>query len=87
MRKGDGTGRDVGHGSGWSVDEDPDGGFRRSADGPTGSLSGHASTRAEAEAAARAAEQRLIEDHAERRRPPRVERSGDDAQLPPADEG
>jgi predicted RNase H-like HicB family nuclease len=59
----------VGRTSGWTVDEDPEGGFRWSADGPTGTLQGHAETRDEAEQAAREAEQRLIEEHElERRR-------------------
>ena len=59
----------LGHTTGWSVDEDPEGGFRWSADGPTGTRRGHARTRAEAEAAARAAEQRLLEEYDQRRRP------------------
>lgn len=58
----------VGRTSGWSVEEDGEGDFRWSADGPTGSLHGRARTRAEAEAAARAAERRLIEEHEERER-------------------
>jgi hypothetical protein len=69
----------LGHTTGWSVDEDPEGGFRWSADGPTGTLSGHAPTREEAEAAARAAEQRLLEQYEQRRRPgPKVGLRRDD---------
>jgi hypothetical protein len=72
----------LGHTTGWSVDEDPEGGFRWSADGPTGTLRGRAPTRDEAEAAAHAAEQRLLEEYEQRRRPgPEVELRGDDAEA------
>jgi hypothetical protein len=47
------------HASGFSVDEDPEGGFRWSAFGPLGTRNGHADSRIEAEAAARQAEQEL----------------------------
>jgi len=48
-----------GSGSGYSVEEDPDGGFRWSAFGPAGTLQGRADSRADAEAAAQGAEQEL----------------------------
>jgi hypothetical protein len=50
----------VGHASGWSVDEDRDGGFRWAAYGPVGTAQGHAATREEAERAAMRAEQDLL---------------------------
>jgi hypothetical protein len=59
------TGRDherVGHLSGWSVDEDPGGGFRWTAFGPAGTVQGEAPTRAEAERVAMQAEQELLEE-------------------------
>ena len=46
----------VGHASGFSVDEDPAGGFGWSAFGPHGVRQGRSETRSEAEAAARSAE-------------------------------
>jgi hypothetical protein len=49
----------IGSGSGWSVQEDPEGGFRWSADGRAGSRTGHAKTREDAERAAQAAELEL----------------------------
>ena len=49
----------VGYSSGWSVEEDQDGGFRWSAHGPLGVLRGQAATRAEAEGAAQEAERQL----------------------------
>jgi GrpB-like predicted nucleotidyltransferase (UPF0157 family) len=49
----------IGHGSGWSVEEDPEGGFRWAAHGPAGSLRGQAATRGEAERAAQEAEREL----------------------------
>lgn len=52
----------VGHLSGWSVDEDPEGGFRWTAFGPAGTVQGEAPTRAEAERAAMQAEQELLEE-------------------------
>jgi hypothetical protein len=51
----------TGHLSGWSVDEDPEGGFRWTAFGPAGSVQGRAPTRAGAERAAMQAEQELVE--------------------------
>ncbi len=48
-----------GRASGYSVEEDPDGGFRWSAFGPAGTRQGHAESRADAEAAAQRAEQAL----------------------------
>jgi hypothetical protein len=51
----------IGSSSGWSVQEDPQGGFRWSADGPAGSRTGHAKTREDAEHAAQAAERELNE--------------------------
>jgi hypothetical protein len=48
-----------GQASGFSVEEDPDGGFRWSAFGPDGRREGRAESRSEAEAAAQAAEQEL----------------------------
>jgi uncharacterized protein len=51
--------RRIGYGSGWTVEEDPEGGFRWAAHGPAGILRGQARTRAEAERAAQAAEQEL----------------------------
>lgn len=42
--------------SGYSVEEDEDGGFRWSAFGPTGTLQGHAESRSDAEVAAQTAE-------------------------------
>jgi hypothetical protein len=56
--------QETGHGSGWSVEEDPDGGFRWAAHGPRRTLRGHAPTRAEAERAAQAAERELTADRA-----------------------
>jgi hypothetical protein len=52
----------TGHLSGWSVDEDPEGGFRWTAFGPAGTIQGQAPTRAEAERAAMQAEQELLEE-------------------------
>ena len=49
----------IGHASGYSVEEDPESGFAWSAFGPVGHREGHAETRAEAEAAAQAAEREL----------------------------
>jgi hypothetical protein len=51
----------TGHASGWTVDEDPEGGFRWAAHAPAGTSEGHASTREEAERAAQKAEQDLLE--------------------------
>ncbi|MGI8430086.1 MAG: hypothetical protein ACR2OB_12480 [Solirubrobacteraceae bacterium] len=51
---------DPGHASGFSVEEDSEGGFRWSAFGPAGARHGHADARADAEATASAAEQELI---------------------------
>jgi hypothetical protein len=51
-----------GYASGWSVDEDPSGGFRWTAFGPAGTVQGAARTRAEAERAAMGAEQDLLEE-------------------------
>lgn len=52
--------------SGYSVDEDADGGFRWSAFGPAGTLQGHAESRSDAEAAVQGAEQELCRPrHAE----------------------
>jgi hypothetical protein len=48
-----------GRASGYSVEEDPDGGFTWSAFGPAGTRQGHADSRSDAEVAARAAEQEL----------------------------
>jgi hypothetical protein len=50
---------DLGHSSGVSVEEDPDGGFRWSAFGPAGTRHGRAEPREQAEAAARDAETKL----------------------------
>ncbi|MGB0092888.1 MAG: hypothetical protein WBP81_10200 [Solirubrobacteraceae bacterium] len=47
------------HASGFSVEEDPSGGFRWSAFGPNGTREGHAESRADAETAARSSEQEL----------------------------
>jgi hypothetical protein len=52
----------LGHLSGWSVDEDPGGGFRWTAFGPAGTVQGEAPTRSEAERAAMRAEQELLEE-------------------------
>jgi hypothetical protein len=52
----------TGYASGWSVDEDPEGGFRWTAFGPAGTVQGQAPTRAEAERAAMQAEQDLEEE-------------------------
>ena len=49
----------VGYSSGWSVEEDQDGGFHWSAHGPAGVLRGQAATRAEAEGTAQEAERQL----------------------------
>jgi hypothetical protein len=51
-----------GHGSGWAVEERPEGGFTWTAHGPAGTLRGQADTRAEAERAAQEAERRLTTD-------------------------
>jgi nucleotidyltransferase-like protein len=51
----------IGHGSGWAVEDDPEGGFRWTAYGPAGSRLGQAPTRAEAERLAQAAERELTE--------------------------
>jgi hypothetical protein len=48
-----------GRASGYSVEEDPEGGFRWSAFGPAGARDGHAGSWSEAEAAAQLAEQEL----------------------------
>jgi hypothetical protein len=50
---------DRGRVSGYSVVEDPDGGFRWSAFGPAGSRQGRADSRAAADAAGEAAEREL----------------------------
>jgi hypothetical protein len=55
---------DVGNASGYSVEEEEDGGFRWSAFGPRGARRGVADTRAGAEDAARAAEQELADPDA-----------------------
>jgi hypothetical protein len=52
----------AGHVSGWSTDEDPEGGFRWTAFGPAGTVQGEAPTRAEGERAAMQAEQDLLEE-------------------------
>jgi hypothetical protein len=52
----------LGHASGWSVDEDPEGGFRWTAYGPAGNAQGRAATREEAERAASRAEQDLVRE-------------------------
>jgi hypothetical protein len=52
----------TGHSSGWSVDEDPEDGFKWTAHGPTGTRHGHAENREEAERAALEAEHELIEE-------------------------
>jgi uncharacterized protein len=49
----------IGYGSGWTVEEDPEGSFRWAAYGPAGTRQGRAGTRAEAERAAQEAEQEL----------------------------
>ena len=49
----------TGRASGYSVEEDPDGGFRWSAFGPGGTRQGRAEARTEADAAAHGAEQEL----------------------------
>jgi hypothetical protein len=49
----------AGGASGYAVEEDTDGGFRWSAFGPSGTLHGHADSRADAEAAAQNAESEL----------------------------
>jgi GrpB-like predicted nucleotidyltransferase (UPF0157 family) len=51
----------IGHASGWTVDEDPRGGFRWTAHGPAGTAQGNATTRMEAERAAQQAEQALVQ--------------------------
>jgi hypothetical protein len=50
---------DSGRAFGFSVEEDPEGGFRWSAFGGAGTRQGHAESQSEAEAAARRAEQEL----------------------------
>jgi hypothetical protein len=50
---------DYGYSSGFSVEEDSSGGYRWSAFGPVGTPQGHVDSRAEADAAARDAEQEL----------------------------
>jgi hypothetical protein len=52
---------DLGTASGFTVDEDDDGGFRWTAFGPAGTRQGTAASRAEAETAARVAEQELTD--------------------------
>jgi hypothetical protein len=69
----------TGYASGWSVDEDPEGGFRWTAFGPAGTVQGQAPTRAEAERAAMQAEQ----DLAEERGRSRLDRSAGDAPPDP----
>ena len=59
---GDAQNQQAGHVSGWSVDEDPEGGFRWTAFGPAGTRQGQAPTRAKAERAAMQAEQDLEEE-------------------------
>ena len=49
----------IGYSSGWTVEEDPEGGFRWAAQGPAGTLRGQATTRAKAERAAQEAEREL----------------------------
>ncbi len=58
----------IGHASGWTVDEDPQGGFRWTAYGPAGTTHGQAPTRAEAERAASQAEEDLVREPARRPR-------------------
>ena len=48
-----------GRASGYSVEDDPERGFRWSAVEPAGMLAGHTDSRVDAEAAARSAEQEL----------------------------
>jgi len=69
----------TGHLSGWSVDEDPEGGFRWTAFGPAGTVQGQAPTRAEAERAAMQAEQDLMEEQGRAR----LDRSAGDAPPDP----
>ena len=52
-------GEHPGSASGYSVEADPDGGFRWSAFGPAGTLQGRADSRGDAEVAAQGAEQEL----------------------------
>jgi hypothetical protein len=52
---------ELGTASGFTVDEDDDGGFRWTAFGPAGTRQGTATSKEEAEAAARAAERELID--------------------------
>jgi uncharacterized protein len=54
----------MGHSSGWTVEEDPEGSFRWTAFGPAGTLRGQARTRAAAEQAAQEAEQELAAEPA-----------------------
>ena len=68
-----------GYASGWSVDEDPEGGFRWTAFGPAGTVQGQAPTRAEAERAAMQAEQDLEEERGRAR----LDRSEGDAPPDP----
>jgi hypothetical protein len=68
-----------GHASGWSVDEDPEGGFRWTAFGPAGTVQGQAPTRAQAERAAMQAEQDLVEERSQAR----LDRSAGDAPPDP----
>jgi hypothetical protein len=53
------TDENPGQASGFSVEEDRDGGFRWSAFGPAGARHGDAESHGDAEASARAAEQEL----------------------------
>jgi hypothetical protein len=53
---------EVGRATGWQIEEDEDGGFRWTAFGPRGRREGRTATRADAEAAARQAEQGLTEE-------------------------
>jgi hypothetical protein len=69
----------TGYASGWSVDEDPEGGFRWTAFGPAGTRQGQAPTRAEAERAAMQAEQDLEEQQSRAR----LDRSAGDAPPDP----
>jgi hypothetical protein len=52
----------TGYVSGWSVDDDAEGGFRWTAFGPAGTLQGQTPTRAAAERAAMRAEQELVQE-------------------------
>jgi hypothetical protein len=68
----------IGHASGWSVDEDPEGGFRWTAYAPAGTAQGREPTHEDAERAAAQAEQDLVRESGREPRTAPGQAVGDD---------